>query len=165
MKRKLRGHMIGSEGMPYRLGLVQGNEFSNHATEVKNYLYLALPSCGSARLAPSYFVGADFVDVPGRIAIERGRDPVWQARINSGEKNMCHSLVNLEHHHFKYDQHRRPGDVHIHFFGADHFSFRDRVLLHDGDVMTVSFEGFGRPLCNPVTIDRTPQSLVAARSV
>jgi hypothetical protein len=74
-------------------------------------------------------------------------------------------LANLEHHHFKYDAHRRPGDAHVHFFGADHFSFRDRVRLEDGDVMAVSFQNFGRPLRNPLQIDRAPPALVAARAL
>ena len=44
---------------------------------------------------------------------------------------MCHSLANLEHHHFKYMAHRRPGDVHIHFFGADSFSFGAGIELRE----------------------------------
>ena len=56
---------------------------------------------------------------------------------------MCHSLANLEHHHFKFEAHRRPGDIHMHFFGADAFSFGEGVRLQDGDVMQVRFEGFG----------------------
>ena len=54
-------------------------------------------------------------------------------------------------------------DAHVHFFGADHFSFRDRVRLEDGDVMVVAFEGFGRPLRNPVRIDRSRPAAVAVR--
>jgi hypothetical protein len=76
---------------------------------------------------------------------------------------MCHSLANLEHHHFKHTEHRRPGDVHIHFFGADAFSFKDRLRLEDGDVMTISFEGFGRPLRNPIRIDRSEQEPIFVR--
>src|SRR5262245_13350598 len=156
-------YLIGPAGMPYRIGLVQGNEFSDHITESKNYLYLAPSKLRHCAIGPELIVGADFTDVPGQIVIERGRDIIWQAKIASGEKNMCHSLTNLEHHHFKYDQHRRPGDIHIHFFGADRFSFRDRVRLQEGDVMAVSFDGFGRPLRNPLEIDRMTEALVAAR--
>jgi hypothetical protein len=29
-----------------------------------------------------------------------------------------HTFANLEYHHFKYKQHRVPGDVHLHFFGT-----------------------------------------------
>jgi len=156
-------YLIGQDGTPYRIGLVPGNEFSDHITESKNYLYLAPSKLRQCAVGPELVVGAEFSDVPGRISIERGGDVVWQAGIASGENAMCHSLANLEHHHFKYEQHRRPGDVHIHFFGADHFSFRDRVRLEDGDVMAVSFENCGRPLRNPLHIDRTPPVLVTTR--
>ena len=62
---------------------------------------------------------------------------------------MCHSLANMEHHHFKFEAHRRPGDIHVHFFGADAFSFGEGVQLADGDWMQVRFDGFGKPLRNP----------------
>jgi hypothetical protein len=67
---------------------------------------------------------------------------------------MSHTLANLEHHHFKYPAHRRPGDLHVHFFGADVFSFGDGIELADGDVMEIELEGFGRPLRNPLRRER-----------
>jgi hypothetical protein len=158
-------YVIGPDGAPYRVGLMQGNEFSDHITESKNYLYLAPSKLRQCATGPELVVGADFSHVAGRITIERRDGVTWQAKIASGDSAMCHSLANLEHHHFKYDAHRQPGDVHVHFFGADHFSFRDRVRLEDGDVMAVSFDGFGRPLRNSLHIDRTPQALVAARAL
>ena len=48
---------------------------------------------------------------------------------------MCHSLANLEHHHFKFEGHRQPGDVHVHFFGAHSLSFGDGIVLEEGDWM------------------------------
>ena len=63
---------------------------------------------------------------------------------------MSHSLRNLEHHHFKFELHRRPGDVHIHFLGAHSLSFGQGIELKDGDLMEIHFEGFGRSLRNPV---------------
>jgi hypothetical protein len=78
---------------------------------------------------------------------------------------MCHSLSNLEHHHFKHAAHRRPGDIHVHFLGADMFSFKDRLRLEDGDVMEISFSGFGRPLRNPIQIDRAKQELISVKTL
>ena len=78
---------------------------------------------------------------------------------------MCHSLANIEHHHFKFELHRRPGDLHIHFFGADAFSFGEGIRLEDGDVMQVRFDGFGRPLRNVVRVLRGANSLVAVQSI
>jgi hypothetical protein len=63
-------------------------------------------------------------------------------------------VANLEHHHFKHAAHLRMGDAHLHFFGADNFSFKDRLKLDDGDVMELQFAGFGRALRNPLRIDR-----------
>jgi hypothetical protein len=158
-------YLIGPDGTPYRVGLVQGNEFSDHVMESGNYLYLAPSKLRHCALGPELLVGADFNVVPGRTRIERGDDVVWEAALESGERAMSHSLANLEHHHFKYEAHRRPGDAHLHFFGADHFSFRDRVRLEDGDVMVVAFEDFGRPLRNPLHIDRSPRVLVSVREL
>ena len=40
---------------------------------------------------------------------------------------MCHPIANLEHHHFKYAGFRRPGDVHVYFFGASTLSCADGI--------------------------------------
>ena len=45
--------------------------------------------------------------------------------------------------------------------GSMAFSFGAGVQLSDGDVMTVSFDGFGRPLRNPVKIDSAADEVVA----
>ena len=78
---------------------------------------------------------------------------------------MCHSLANIEHHHFKFEGHRRPGDVHVHFYGACALSFGEGVRLQDGDVMEVHFDGFGRPLRNRVRVDQSAQPLVDVRAL
>jgi hypothetical protein len=69
-------------------------------------------------------------------------------------------LGNIEHHHFKFDAHRRPGDVHVHFFGTDCLSFSDGIRLEDRDVMQVSADGFGRPLRNSLRVAGTSAQLI-----
>jgi len=158
-------YVVGDDGTPFRIGLAQGNEFSDHVLEAKNYLYLAGSKLRDCALGPELVIEPTFDDIPGRAAIRRGGNAIWQAAQASGERWMCHSLANLEHHHFKHDQHRRPGDLHVHFFGADMFSFKDRLRLEDGDVMEISFEGFGRPLRNPIRIDRAEQKLIVVKAL
>jgi hypothetical protein len=158
-------YVIARDGTPVRVGFVQGNEFSDHKTERLNYLYLAPSKLRNCSIGPELVMDADFTSCAGRVAVLRDGNVVWQKAIASGEANMCHSLANLEHHHFKFEQHRRPGDAHVHFFGADAFSFGEGVQLQDGDVMEVSFEGFGRPLRNPVRMERGDQSLVQPRAL
>ena len=61
---------------------------------------------------------------------------------------MSYSLANLEHHHFKYDVFRKPGDVHVHMFGTATLSFSDKIRTEDGDVFEISAPAFGLPLRN-----------------
>jgi hypothetical protein len=75
---------------------------------------------------------------------------------------MCHSLANLEHHHFKFEGHRRPGDLHVHFFGAHSLSFGDGIELRDGDWMEVRYDGFGRALRNPIRIETKAADRIVA---
>lgn len=153
-------YLIDGQGVPRRLGMAVGNEFSDHKHERRNYLYLASSKLRTCSIGPELVVDAEFGAVAGKVSILRGGEVLWQHDIGSGEARMSHTLANLEHHHFKYEQHRRPGDVHVHYFGADAFSFGDGVELAEGDVMQVQFEGFGRALRNPVHIDRGAESLV-----
>jgi hypothetical protein len=77
---------------------------------------------------------------------------------------MCHSLRNIEHHHFKFEGHRIPGDAHIHFLGAALLSFGAGIRLQDGDIMEIAYEGLGRPLRNTVRwIPRESNKLVTAQ--
>lgn len=149
-------YVIDAAGTPRRVGMALGNEFSDHVFEKRNYLNLAGSKLRTCALGPELVIDPPFDRVPGRVAIVRDGREWWSKPIVSGDDEMCHSLRNIEHHHFKYDAHRRPGDVHVHYFGACALSYGDGVRLEDGDVMEVSFEGFGRALRNPVRIDRRP---------
>jgi hypothetical protein len=139
--------------------MAMGNEFSDHVFEAKNFMYIAASKLMPCAIGPELVADPDFNSVPGEVIIERGDKVVWRREIRSGEAAMCHSLANLEHHHFKHPSHRQPGDLHVHFFGVDGFSFGEGVRLQDGDVMQIQFSGFGRPLRNPVRVDKTPASL------
>jgi hypothetical protein len=150
-------YVIGPDGQPYRIGMMPGNEFSDHRFEKKNYLNLAGSKLRTCSIGPELTIDPQFKSVPGKVAIEREGRVLWSQPIATGEEEMCHSLRNLEHHHFKFALHRRPGDVHIHFLGAHSLSF-GHVELKDGDTMEIEFQGFGRPLRNPVHVVPGPDS-------
>jgi hypothetical protein len=143
-------YVIDDAGEPYRVGMAQGNEFSDHKFEKRNYLNLAGSKLRACSIGPELVIAAEFGGVRGEVRIERGGETAWQKKIASGEENMCHSLANLEHHHFKFAGHRQPGSVHVHFYGADALSCGDGLVLRDGDVAEVRFDGFGRALRNPI---------------
>lgn len=158
-------YIIGPDGQPFRLGMAIGNEFSDHCFEKKNYLNLAASKLRNCAIGPELVLDPEFESVSGEVKIERGGVLLWRKEIHSGETNMCHSLQNLEHHHFKFEQHRQPGDVHVHFLGADCLSFGEDMRLADGDVVQIAFQCFGRPLRNRVQVDRAPNELISVASL
>lgn len=158
-------YVVDAEGRPHRIGMATGNEFSDHKFEKHNYLNLAGSKLRTCALGPELAVDAPFDVVPGRVAIERGGRVIWERDIATGEGEMCHSVANIEHHHFKFEAHRRPGDVHVHYYGAHSLSFADDVRLEEGDVMSIQFGGFGRALRNSVTIAGAMRGPVLVRSL
>jgi hypothetical protein len=153
-------YIVDRGGRPRRVGMAIGNEFSDHRFERKNYLNLAGSKLRVSALGPELVLAPTFDSVPGEVWIERGPTRIWWRRIASGEAEMSHSLQNIEHHHFKFELHRRPGDVHIHFFGAHSLSSGEGVALEDGDVVAIRFDGFGRALRNVVRIDGRDDRLI-----
>lgn len=153
-------YIIDEQARPRRVGFAIGNEFSDHKLERRNYLYLAHSKLRECALGPELILDSAFDALSGEVRILRRSNIVWQKQIRSGQPNMAHSLENIEHHHFKYPIHRRPGDVHIHFFGADAFSFGEGISLTDKDVVEIAFSGFGRPLRNVIRMSEEPEPLV-----
>ncbi|WP_312375525.1 AraD1 family protein [Pseudomonas oryzihabitans] len=143
-------YVIGDDGKPYRLGYAVGNEFSDHVMERKNYLYLAHSKLRYCSFGPALRTGELPRHLAGTSRIRRGEQVVWEKEFLSGEDNMCHSLENLEYHHFKYAQFLRPGDVHVHFFGTATLSFADGVRVEPGDRFEIAVPEFGEPLSNGV---------------
>ncbi|MBA1431104.1 AraD1 family protein [Pseudomonas orientalis] len=143
-------YVIGPDSKPYRVGFAVGNEFSDHIMERKNYLYLAHSKLRSCSYGPEVRVGELPQHLSGTSRILRNGEEIWRNEFLSGEANMCHSLENLEYHHFKYRQFLKPGDVHIHFFGTATLSFADGIRTQAGDVFEISQAEFGAPLVNSV---------------
>ena len=156
-------YLIGPDGTPWRLGLCLANEFSDHVTERHNYLWLAHSKLRQAALGPELLVGTPPADVRGTSRILRDGAVLWEKPFLSGEANMSHAIANLEHHHFKYPQFRRPGDVHVHFFGTATLSFSEGVRTQPGDVFEISAAPFALPLRNPLAA--IPAEPVTVRSL
>jgi len=159
-------YMIAPDGKPHRIGMCAGNEFADHKFEQRNYLNLAGSKLRQCSIGPELVVGGDFRSVTGEVSIERNGETVWKKAIETGEENMSHSLANLEHHHFKFEAHRVPGHIHVHFFGAHSLSFGDGPALEDGDWMQVRFDGYGRALRNRLRIEeKGREQLIRVRAL
>jgi hypothetical protein len=149
-------YLIGDDGQPCRLGYAIGNEFSDHVTERQNYLYLAHSKLRNCGVGPALLVGELPAHIEGVSRIVGTDGQVrWQKAFVSGEQNMSHTIANLEYHHFKYGLFKRPGDVHIHFFGTATLSFADNVQVRPGETFEVESPTFGPALRNPLAVEAT----------
>lgn len=144
-------YLIGPDGTPHRLGFCLANEFSDHVIERGNYLWLAHSKLRQAALGPELLTGALPEDVRGASRILRDGAVAWEKPFLSGEANMSHTIANLEHHHFKYDLFRRPGDVHVHFFGTATLSFSEGFQTKVGDVFEIEAAPFLYPVRNALS--------------
>ena len=153
-------YVISGKGDPIRVGFALGNEFSDHVTERQNYLWLAHSKLRAASLGPELLVGDLPLEIQGVSRVRRGKEVIWERAFLSGEQNMAHSIANLEAHHFKYRLFRRPGDVHVHFFGTATLSFSEGVRTRKGDVFEIQSEPFGLPLRNRLTVEKATKTRV-----
>ncbi len=146
-------YIIDDNGRPHRLGFAIGNEFSDHVTERRNYLLLAHSKLRQCGVGPMLNTGPLPAHLEGTSRIRRGAEVLWQKPFLTGEANMSHSFANLEYHHFKYRQHRVPGDVHVHFFGTATVSCADGIKTRAGDVFEIDLPALGAPLINELAIE------------
>ncbi len=144
-------YVIGDDGQPWRVGYAIGNEFSDHVTERHNYLWLAHSKLRACSFGPELLIGELPEHLEGTSRIVRDGKTLWEKPFLTGEANMAHTLANLEYHHFKYPGFRRPGDVHVHFFGTATLSFAEDIRTQEGDRFEIELPALGRPLRNPLT--------------
>lgn len=148
-------YIVDYEGTPRRLGFALANEFSDHKMEKVNYLYLAHSKLRHCSYGPTILIGELPDHVTGRSRIRRGGKVLWEKEFLTGERNMSHNFANLEHHHFKYELFRQPGDVHVHFFGTSALSFTDGIETRDGDLFEIGADCFQFPLRNRLKVAST----------
>ena len=158
-------YVIGDRGEVLRVGFALGNEYADHVMERQNYLYLAHSKLRQCSFGPELLTGDLPASVTGRARLVRDGKEIWAEDWLSGEENMCHSIGNLEHHHFKYRDFRQPGDVHVHFFGAATGSFTKKIETKIGDIFEIEAAPFGRPLRNPLGAAQEKDHLVAIRAL
>jgi len=141
-------YLITDSGEPFRLGFALANEFSDHAMEKINYLYLAHSKLRPSSFGPELLLGDLPTQITGTSSIMRAGEKIWEKDFLSGEENMSHNIPNLEFHHFKYGLFRQPGDLHVHYFGTSVLSYLDGFQVQNGDVFQIFSAPFGRPLVN-----------------
>lgn len=153
-------YIVDGDGVPWRIGFALANDFSDHVTEQKNYMYIAHSKLRQCPLGPELLVGELPADIRGESRLLRAGRVIWRGAFASGEANMSYSIANVEHHHFKYPAFRRPGDLHVHLFGCPVLSFAEGVRTQPGDVFEIDVPAFGRPMRNALAADARTDRLV-----
>lgn len=143
-------YLIGPDGVPRRVGLTPGNEFADPAMPLQDARLLSRAKLRNCAIGPELALDAEFQDVAGSVTVERGGAPIWSKEIRTGEKHTAFGLEEIERCHFEFEPHRIPGDVHVHFLGGSVSSYGDGVVLEEGDEVVIQWDGFGRPLRNPI---------------
>jgi len=100
--------------------------------------------------------------VRGTSRLLRNGEKIWEKPFLTGETNMSHTIANLEQHHFKYALFRRPGDLHVHFYGTATLSFSDGIRTQEGDVFEIEAPPFRLPLRNKLQSVASRSTPVAA---
>lgn len=158
-------YVIAESGVVMRVGFALGNEFSDHVMERQNYLYLAHSKLRTCSFGPELLVGELPADIRGQVSLRRENRELWRSPFLTGEANMSYAISALEHHHFKYDLFRRPGDVHCHFFGTATLSFAAGIEVRPGDIFEIAAAPFGQPLRNPVQASGDREVLVTVETL
>ena len=158
-------YLIGKSGAVLRVGFALGNEYADHVLERQNYLYLAHSKLRQCSIGPELLLGDLPDDIHGTVKLLRKGETIWSGDFLTGEANMSHTIANMEHHHFKYANFRRPGDIHCHFFGTSTLSFSAGMRAEPGDVFEISAPPFSRPLRNPLVASKAENSLVKIQAL
>jgi hypothetical protein len=156
-------YLVGPDGAPLRLGVCLANEFSDHVMKTANYHWVAHSKIRPAALGPELLTGPIPHDIRGRVSVLRQGRPLWTAPFATGEANMMYTIDTLERHLFKYPGFRRPGDVHVHFFGCAVLSYLGGVKAEPDDVFEIAAAPFDLPLRNPLA--RSAPATVAVRAL
>ncbi len=82
-------YLIAPDGTPQRLGFAIGNEFSDHVTERKNYLYLAHSKLRPCAIGPELRTGAPPAHMEGVSRIRRGGRGACGSVRSSRAKTTC----------------------------------------------------------------------------
>lgn len=158
-------YLISDSGDVLRVGFALGNEYADHVLERQNYLYLAHSKLRECSFGPELLLGDAPPSIEGRVRVVRDGAPIWDEAFATGEDHMTHSLANIEHHHFKYELFRRPGDIHAHYFGASALSCAAGIETQPGDLFEIESPLFGRPLRNAIRASAAPNTLVPVRTL
>jgi hypothetical protein len=145
-------YIISPDGAPRRVGVTTASAFCGPGFPVRSNV-----------LGPELILDPAVASVEGSVTVYRNDIRLWSQTLSSKGAPLLYALAAAEPDHFRYADHHRPGDAHVHFIGARLFGGRENATLQDGDRCEASWEGLGKPLVHSIQMDRfEEQRLVAS---
>jgi hypothetical protein len=123
-------YLIGRDGSPRRIGVAQG-----HRGRVSS-------------LGPELILDPALARLAG--VVKTGAGSTLRSRELAAEVPLLLALASIEPDHFESADFRRPGDVHIHFFGERVFDSPAPMDAAEGEQAEIEFDGLGRALLNTI---------------
>jgi hypothetical protein len=144
-------YIISPDGAPRCVGVTTGTAFHGPIFPVRSNV-----------LGPELILDPAVACMEGSATVYRNGTRVWSQPLSSNGAPLLYALAALEPDHFRYSDHHRPGDAHVHFIGARLFGPRENAPLQDGDRCEVSWDGLGKPLVHSVQIDPAEERRLVA---
>lgn len=119
-------YLIAPDGSPRRIGVAQGHRGRVSALGPELVLDPELPRLRGVAAAAS------------------------RSQQLAAEVPLLLALASIEPDHFEAADFRRPGDVHVHFFGERLLTPFSPLEAGNEDQAQIEFEGLGPPLRNPI---------------
>lgn len=141
-------YVISRQQTVIRVGFALGNQFSDRLMAEESGSSVAQAQLRPCSFGPELLLGQLPAHIEGQVRIVRAGTALWRATFLTGGANLLYKLADLEHHHFKHNLFRQPGDAHCHFLGATVLSVAPKISLQSGDRFEISAPRFGRPLRN-----------------
>jgi len=147
-------YIISPDGSPRRVGVTAGTAFHGRGFSVRSNI-----------LGPELVLDPAVASVEGTAAIYRNGAESWSQSLSSHDAPLLYALAAVEPDHFRYSDHHRPGDAHVHFIGSRLFGTRDSVELQDGDRCEVKWKGLGKPLLHTISVNGSEERRLVASPV
>lgn len=144
-------YYVRHDRTPVRVGFVLGNRFCDRSAARTLPHWPAQIGQRDTALAPELVLGA----LPRAVAVTSRllRDGVVERERTfiAGEATMAETIATLEARRFEDGVVGRPGDLHVHFFGAGAPAAEEFQAL-PGDAFEVLASAFGYPMRNAITL-------------
>ena len=111
-------YIISPDGAPRRVGVSAATAFCGPAFPVRSNV-----------LGPELILDPAVASVEGSVTVYRNNIRFWSQTLSSAGAPLLYALAAAEPDHFRYADHHRPGDAHVHFIGARLFSGRKNATL------------------------------------